>query len=53
MQALLDLAEEVDLKSAIEAMFAGEKINLTEDRAVLHTALRNRSNTTVKFEVQM
>ncbi|MCH7402066.1 glucose-6-phosphate isomerase [Belliella kenyensis] len=50
MQALLDLAEEVDLKSAIEAMFAGEKINLTEDRAVLHTALRNRSNTTVKFE---
>ncbi|MCH7410985.1 glucose-6-phosphate isomerase [Belliella sp. DSM 111904] len=50
MSTLFDLAEEVDLKSAIEAMFSGEKINLTENRAVLHTALRNRSNTTVKFE---
>lgn len=44
MQALLDLAVELDLKSAIEAMFRGEKINGTEGRAVLHTALRNRSN---------
>jgi glucose-6-phosphate isomerase len=44
MQALLDLAVELDLKSAIEAMFTGEKINGTEGRAVLHTALRNRSN---------
>lgn len=43
-QALLDLAVELDLKSAIEAMFTGEKINGTEGRAVLHTALRNRSN---------
>ena len=31
----------------IEAMFTGEKINVTERRAVLHTALRNRSNTPV------
>lgn len=44
MQALLGLAAELDLKSAIEAMFRGEKINGTEGRAVLHTALRNRSN---------
>lgn len=44
MRALLDLAVELDLKSAIEAMFTGEKINGTEGRAVLHTALRNRSN---------
>ncbi|NDJ86783.1 MAG: glucose-6-phosphate isomerase, partial [Chloroflexi bacterium] len=41
---LLDLAQQVDLKSAIEAMFSGEKINNTEQRAVLHIALRNRSN---------
>jgi len=38
---LVDLAEESGLKEAIEAMFSGEKINETEDRAVLHTALRN------------
>jgi glucose-6-phosphate isomerase len=48
--ALIELAEESDLKSAIDAMFAGEKINGTEDRAVLHTALRNRSNNPVHFE---
>ncbi|ROI08022.1 glucose-6-phosphate isomerase [Chryseobacterium sp. H3056] len=40
---LQDLAEECDLKSAIKAMFSGEKINETEDRAVLHTALRDFS----------
>ncbi|EMS32454.1 Glucose-6-phosphate isomerase [Mariniradius saccharolyticus AK6] len=50
MQALLDLAVELDLKSAIEAMFRGEKINGTEGRAVLHTALRNRSNKPVFAE---
>jgi len=44
---LLQLAEETDVKGAIEAMFKGEKINRTENRAVLHTALRNRSNTPV------
>ena len=31
-------------------MFGGEKINITEDRAVLHVALRNRSNTPIKFD---
>ena len=41
---LLELANEVDLKSAINAQFSGEKINQTEKRAVLHTALRNQSN---------
>ena len=40
---LQDLAEECELKSAIKAMFSGEKINETEDRAVLHTALRDFS----------
>jgi glucose-6-phosphate isomerase len=41
---LVQLAEEAGLSEAIEAMFTGEKINVTEGRAVLHTALRNRSN---------
>jgi glucose-6-phosphate isomerase len=41
---LLDLAEQAELKTWIERMFNGERINLTENRAVLHTALRNRSN---------
>ena len=41
---LVDLATDSALSSKIEAMFTGEKINHTEQRAVLHTALRNRSN---------
>ncbi|HUS02457.1 MAG TPA: glucose-6-phosphate isomerase [Chitinophagaceae bacterium] len=41
LELLLKLAEECELKTAIEAMFNAEKINETEDRAVLHTALRN------------
>ena len=40
---LIDLAEKCGLRDEIEAMFTGEKINETENRAVLHTALRNRS----------
>lgn len=44
LKHLFALANETELKSAIEAMFSGEAINKTEDRAVLHTALRNRSN---------
>jgi len=40
MQKLVALAESADLKKWIEAMFSGEKINGTEGRAVLHTALR-------------
>ncbi|SEJ56924.1 glucose-6-phosphate isomerase [Cyclobacterium xiamenense] len=46
-QTLLDLAEQTELKAAIEAMFEGKLINGTENRAVLHTALRNRSNSPV------
>lgn len=42
MSLLFDLARQVDLPAAIEAMFSGEKINTTENRAVLHVALRNR-----------
>lgn len=42
---LIELADEVELKDAIMAMFNGVKINQTEDRAVLHVALRNRTNT--------
>ena len=41
MKALLKLAEKADLKNEIEKMFTGKKINATEGRAVLHTALRN------------
>lgn len=41
---LFALANEIDLKSAIDAMYSGAAINKTENRAVLHTALRNRSN---------
>lgn len=40
---LLDLADECDLKTAISQMFSGDKINETEGRAVLHTALRDIS----------
>lgn len=41
---LISLAREAKLAKSIEAMFAGSKINFTENRAVLHIALRNRSN---------
>ena len=44
---LIDLAEQSDLPAWIERMYSGEKINFTEQRAALHTALRNRSNTPV------
>ncbi|MEQ9970922.1 glucose-6-phosphate isomerase [Pectobacterium carotovorum] len=47
MEKLHALARETDLSAAIHSMFAGEKINRTEDRAVLHVALRNRSNTPI------
>ncbi|WP_428774971.1 glucose-6-phosphate isomerase [Vibrio sp.] len=47
LQHLFALAKETDLQAAIQAMFSGESINQTEGRAVLHTALRNRSNTPV------
>ena len=44
MSLLLDLARQANLQSKIEAMFSGQKYNNTENRAVLHIALRNRSN---------
>jgi glucose-6-phosphate isomerase len=43
----LELAEEVGVKEAVKDMFTGEKINETEDRAVLHVALRNRKNSPI------
>jgi len=47
LSLLIELAREVDLKDAIEKMFSGDKINVTEGRPVLHVALRNRKNTPV------
>jgi glucose-6-phosphate isomerase len=47
MNLLLQLAEQCQLKDAMDAMFAGEKINKTEDRAVLHTALRNSTGESI------
>ncbi|WP_455211881.1 glucose-6-phosphate isomerase [Kaarinaea lacus] len=47
---LLDLAQYADLPAWIEKMFRGEKINFTENRAVLHIALRNRSNDPIKVD---
>jgi glucose-6-phosphate isomerase len=47
---LIQLSEECLLKDAIQAMFAGEKINQTEDRSVLHIALRNNSGQPVYSE---
>ena len=45
LEKLFELAEECKVKVAREAMFSGEKINQTENRAVMHTALRNFSDT--------
>jgi len=50
LQLLLELANDCQLPEAIKAMYAGEKINDTEKRAVLHTALRNFSSNPVFFE---
>ena len=47
MSLLFDLAREVKVKEWTEKMFTGEKINSTEQRSVLHVALRNRSNTPI------
>ena len=47
LQYLFELAREARLKEAIEEMFSGHKINETENRAVLHIALRNISNTPI------
>ena len=50
LNLLIELANEVGLQDAISNYFSGEKINETEDRAVLHTALRANENDTVLFE---
>ncbi len=47
LQLLLQLADDVHLKESIHDMFAGLKINETEQRSVLHTALRNFSDTAI------
>lgn len=47
LKLLFDLARARNVEASRDAMFSGEKINFTEDRAVLHIALRNRSNTPV------
>jgi glucose-6-phosphate isomerase len=47
LQLLVQLANESGLRERIEAMFGGEKINLTENRAVLHVALRAPRNTSI------
>ena len=50
LDLLIELAKETNLAEAINDMFSGEIINETEGRAVLHTALRNRSNTPVMVD---
>ena len=50
LDLLLALANEVDLKDAITKYFEGETINQTENRAVLHTALRDFSSKTIKVD---
>jgi len=50
--ALLDLADEVGVAGRREAMFAGEHINVTEDRAVLHTALRLPADASLEVDGQ-
>ena len=47
LELLFQLAEEMKVREAISSMFSGDKINATEGRSVLHTALRNRSNSPV------
>ena len=50
IQLLVDLAKETGVDEAIQQMFNGDQINVTEGRAVLHTALRNRSNEEVLLD---
>ncbi|HVF18317.1 MAG TPA: glucose-6-phosphate isomerase, partial [Steroidobacteraceae bacterium] len=52
LKLLVTLAEARGLRGRIDAMFAGEKINTTENRAVLHTALRNRTDRRVLVDGQ-
>lgn len=50
LQLLTQLAEVADVAGWRDRMFQGDKINNTEQRAVLHTALRNQSNTPVRVD---
>jgi glucose-6-phosphate isomerase len=50
LDLLVELAEAVDLRGATERMFTGTKINITEDRAVLHTALRAPAGDVIKVD---
>jgi glucose-6-phosphate isomerase len=52
LKLLLQLAEESGLRARIDAMFAGEKINVTENRAVLHVALRAPAGTSILVDGQ-
>ena len=52
LSLLFQLAKEVDLADAIEKMFQGDRINETENRAVLHVALRNRRNRPIRVNGQ-
>jgi len=50
LSLLISLAEEINLQKSIEALFSGERINETEDRPVMHIALRNRSGNPLMIE---
>ncbi len=50
LDLLIQLAEEVDLADAIEQMYSGQIINETENRAVLHVALRNQSDSVIEVD---
>jgi glucose-6-phosphate isomerase len=52
LKLLVDLAQARGLRERIDAMFSGQKINTTENRAVLHTALRNKSGNPVMIDGQ-
>jgi glucose-6-phosphate isomerase len=52
MQLLGDLAADADISGWTQKIFSGQKINITEDRAVLHVALRNRSNRPILLDGQ-
>jgi glucose-6-phosphate isomerase len=52
LNLLIELARETGVQTAVTRMFSGEKINETEDRAVLHIALRNRANSPIMVDGQ-
>src|SRR5499425_622905 len=50
LKLLVQLAEESGLRARIDAMFSGEKVNITEKRAVLHVALREQKDTSIPVD---